>query len=187
MARKLGSAAQKTLLLLAGGLTLGLAGSPTTYFKIVKAIAHDWKKINEEELHQAIKNLYRSKLVSAKKNENGSFTLTITRKGQKVALNYKIENIIIPAMKKWDGKWRMVVFDVPEKRRMVRLRLCATMREVGFVRLQDSVWVYPYDCEDFIAMLKAELKIGKDVLYAIADTIEHDRNIREHFHLPSEV
>ncbi len=58
------------------------------------------------------------------------------------------------------------------------------MREIGFVRLQDSVWVYPYDCEDFIALLKAELKIGKDVLYAIADTIEHDKGIRRHFNLP---
>ena len=59
------------------------------------------------------------------------------------------------------------------------------MREIGFVRLQDSVWVYPYDCEDFIALLKAELKIGRDVLYAIVDTIEHDKNLRQHFNLPA--
>ncbi len=86
--------------------------------------------------------------------------------------------------KKWDGRWRMVVFDIPERRRAVRLRLRAVMNEIGFVRLQDSVWVYPYDCEDFIALLKAELKIGKDILYAIADTIEHDKGIRAHFRLP---
>ncbi|MEK7144341.1 MAG: hypothetical protein AAB794_00545 [Patescibacteria group bacterium] len=86
--------------------------------------------------------------------------------------------------KKWDGRWRMIVFDVPERRRGTRTRLCTVMREIGFVRLQDSVWVYPYDCEDFIALLKAELKIGKDVLYAIADTIEHDKNLRHQFNLP---
>lgn len=86
--------------------------------------------------------------------------------------------------KKWDGRWRMVVFDVPERRRKVRNRLCSVMRDVGFVRLQDSVWVYPYDCEDFVALLKTELKIGKDVLYAIVDTIEFDKNIRQYFKLP---
>lgn len=58
------------------------------------------------------------------------------------------------------------------------------MSEIGFVRLQDSVWVYPYDCEDFVALLKAELKIGKDVLYAIVDTIEQDKNLRRYFNLP---
>ena len=77
----------------------------------------------------------------------------------------------------------MVVFDIPERRRRVRIRLRAFMSEIGFVRLQDSVWVYPYDCEDYVALLKAELKIGKDVLYAIADTIEHDKRIRLHFKL----
>ncbi|KKW41875.1 MAG: hypothetical protein UY91_C0010G0002 [Parcubacteria group bacterium GW2011_GWB1_55_9] len=60
------------------------------------------------------------------------------------------------------------------------------MQEVGFVRMQDSVWVYPHDCEDFIALLKMELKIGKDVLYAIADTIEYDKPLRIHFALPLE-
>lgn len=83
--------------------------------------------------------------------------------------------------KKWDGRWRMVVFDIPERRRSVRSRLRMVMREVGFVRLQDSVWVYPYDCEDFVALLKANLRIGKDVLYAIVDSIENDKSIRRHF------
>ncbi len=86
--------------------------------------------------------------------------------------------------KRWDGRWRMVVFDIPERRREVRSRLRGVMQEIGFVRMQDSVWVYPYDCEDFIALLKAELKIGKDVLYAIADTIEYDNPLRTHFALP---
>ena len=86
--------------------------------------------------------------------------------------------------KKWDGRWRMVVFDIPERRSHIRARLRAVMCEIGFVRLQDSVWVYPYDCEDFIALLKAELKIGKDVLYAIVDTIEHDKGLRLQFKLP---
>lgn len=114
---------------------------------------------------------------------NGKKFLRLTPAGQK-ALEFEQAKIALKNQeKKWDGRWRMVVFDVPERRRKVRGRLCAAMREIGFVRLQDSVWVYPYDCEDFVALLKAELKIGKDVLYAIADTIEHDRNLRTHFRL----
>ena len=60
------------------------------------------------------------------------------------------------------------------------------MKEVGFVCLQDSVWVYPYDCEEFMALLKAELRVGKDVLYAIVERIENDKTIRTHFKLPVE-
>ncbi len=115
---------------------------------------------------------------------DGKKFLRITPKGRKALALEQAKASLSNQRKKWDGRWRMVAFDIPERRRGVRFRLRAVMREIGFVRLQDSVWVYPYDCEDFIALLKAELKIGKDVLYAIADTIEHDKNLRRHFNLP---
>ncbi len=57
------------------------------------------------------------------------------------------------------------------------------MRELGFVRLQDSVWVFPYSCEEFLALLKAELKIGTSVLYMVVEEIENDKHLREHFNL----
>jgi len=114
----------------------------------------------------------------------GKKFLRITPKGRKALALEQAKVALSDQKKRWDGRWRMVAFDIPERRRGVRSRLRAVMREIGFVRLQDSVWVYPYDCEDFIALLKAELKIGKDVLYAIADTIEHDKDLRRHFNLP---
>ena len=117
--------------------------------------------------------------------QNGKTFLRITEKGE-TEIAFEQEKITLKAKKHkhWDRKWRMVIFDIPERRRRVRSRLREIMVEVGFMRLQDSVWVYPYDSEDFIALLKTELKIGKDVLYAIVDTIEHDKPIRTHFGLP---
>lgn len=116
--------------------------------------------------------------------KDGKKFLRITQKGRKAFTFEQAKVELKNQKKKWDGRWRMIVFDVPERRRHVRHRLREVMLEIGFVRLQDSVWVYPYDCEDFVALLKAELKIGKDVLYAIADTIEHDKSLRLHFKLP---
>lgn len=116
--------------------------------------------------------------------KNGQKYLRITDAGRKMfAFEQAKVSIQQQKKKKWDGRWRMVAFDVPERRRHVRFKLRAVMREIGFVRLQDSVWVYPYDCEDFIALLKVELKIGKDVLYAIVETIERDQILRRHFGL----
>lgn len=85
--------------------------------------------------------------------------------------------------KRWDGRWRVVLFDIPERRRIVRNRLRAFMGEYGFVRLQDSAWIYPYDCEDLIALAKAHLRIGADVLYMIVEKLERDGGLREHFGL----
>lgn len=88
--------------------------------------------------------------------------------------------------KRWDKRWRVVTFDIPERRRSIRVRLRRFMEEFGFVRLQDSVWVYPYDCEDLIALAKVKFRVGADVLYMIVEQLERDKYLREYFSLPTE-
>jgi len=107
----------------------------------------------------------------------------ITGKGEQI-LRLETERASIVKKKKWDRRWRVVIFDIPEKRRSVRVRLRRFMDEYGFVRLQDSVWIYPHDCEDLVALAKANLRIGADVLYMIVERLENDKHLREYFKLP---
>ena len=79
---------------------------------------------------------------------------------------------------------RSVIFDIPERRKSVRVGIRRFMQEYGFMRLQDSVWIYPYDCEDLIALAKANFRVGADVLYMIVEKLEQDKHLREHFGLP---
>ena len=85
--------------------------------------------------------------------------------------------------KRWNKRWRVVIFDIPERRRQTRDRLRQIMQDAGFVRLQDSVWVFPHDCEDFMTLLKSELKIGSAVLYMVVEHIENDKHLKAHFGL----
>lgn len=84
---------------------------------------------------------------------------------------------------KWDGKWRVLVFDIPENLRFIRDLIRRTLLVIGFKKLQDSVWIYPYNCEDLILLLKAELEVGKDLLYMIVDTLESDEELKDYFKL----
>src|SRR3989344_2373441 len=86
--------------------------------------------------------------------------------------------------RQWDHRYRLVIFDIPEKRKADRQRLRHLMHELGFLRLQDSVWVTPYESEDLVMLINADLRIGKDVLYLIVEAIENDSWIRKHFKLP---
>jgi len=76
-----------------------------------------------------------------------------------------------------------VIFDIKEWKRGVRDELRNWLLHLGFVRLQNSVWVYPYDCEDILVLLKSNFKIGKEVLYITADKIENDYWLRKEFSL----
>ena len=85
--------------------------------------------------------------------------------------------------RRWDRKWRVLIFDIPEYRKGMRDKIRYTLRTIGFVRLQDSVWIYPYDCEDLITLLKADFHVGRDMLYMIVDSLEGDATIKKRFGL----
>ena len=108
----------------------------------------------------------------------------ITPAGEK-ALKYleQKSQLHLQKNKRWDKRWRVIIFDIPERRRATRDKLRIVMQDAGFYRLQDSVWLYPHDCEDFMALLKADLKIGNTVLYMVVEQIENDSKLKHHFSL----
>ena len=85
--------------------------------------------------------------------------------------------------RRWDKRWRMVIYDIKEKRRGTRVALQRNLRSFGFYQLQASVWVYPYECEDLLVLLKADFKIGRDVLYGVVEKVEGDEQMKEYFGL----
>lgn len=115
------------------------------------------------------------------KFENGRYLMT--SQGQNLWERWQREDFKLKKPKSWDRKWRIVIFDIPEKKRKIRDMVRRILFNAGFQRIQDSVWVYPYDCEDVIGLLKADYGIGRDMLYIIADQIENDKYLRMDFDL----
>lgn len=135
-------------------------------------------KRKNEAVKSAAINLRKKGLI---KFEGGHYALT--DQGKKVLGDWQMTDYKVPRPKKWDRKWRVIIFDIPEKKRAIRTGIRKILIEAGFQRLQDSVWVYPYDCEDAIALMKINLKIENYLLYMIVDRIENDRYLRMDFDL----
>ena len=116
--------------------------------------------------------------------KNGTKRMEITETGRR-AITLEEQKAALAAQhgKRWDKRWRLVMFDIPQNRRRDRDRLRSEIQACGFLRLQDSVWIFPYDCEDLVVLLKADMRIGKDILYAIVETMENDGWIKKHFGL----
>jgi CRISPR/Cas system-associated endoribonuclease Cas2 len=108
----------------------------------------------------------------------------LTAKGEKALLRLSLALALPREKRKWDGKWRVLIFDVPERRRKARVHIRTMLRSAGFERIQDSVWLYPYPCEEYVALLKADAHIGRDLLYMIVDSLEGDARFRTIFELP---
>lgn len=128
-------------------------------------------------------NVARKRLVAQGLLRYEGTKLHLTQKGETYLRSLRLRDYKIKQPKRWDGRWRVLIFDIPEKRRGLREKVRHTIALAGFVRLQDSVWIYPYDCEELVTLLKADFKIGKDMLYMIVDTLEYDRPLRKTFSL----
>ncbi|HEY4498951.1 MAG TPA: CRISPR-associated endonuclease Cas2 [Candidatus Paceibacterota bacterium] len=109
--------------------------------------------------------------------------LRLLPKGEAKLRQLELHDYRLKKPKRWDEKWRLLIFDIPERRRYTREKVRNTLQMIGFERLQDSAWVYPYDCEDLVTLLKVDFKIGKDLLYIITDGIENDLMLRKRFGL----
>ncbi len=133
---------------------------------------------------QAITRLEHAGLVQTS-GQYADRKVVLTDKGHAMIETVHANEYRIPTPAFWDGKWRVVMFDIREKRRKARSQLRSLLISAGFLRLQDSVWVYPYPCDEFISLIRAHLKSGTgEMLSFVAEALESDRKLREHFRLP---
>lgn len=97
-------------------------------------------ELKKTSLSQALKRLRERGLIDFVDDQKLAYRLTDNGKQAAVWESVKNDN------KKWDGKWRIVIFDVPEKRRTERDLLRENLKKWGFIAWQQSVWVTKKDC-----------------------------------------
>jgi len=171
---------RKILTLLFGGLSLLMVRTPGKHMKILGDLKEEWAKIEKERIKRDIRELYRSKLISAKPNPDGTLTLVLTDKGKQRLLKYDFEKMRIPRQR-WDGKWRIVIFDIPEKQREARDSLRDKLKNLGFHELQRSVFVYPLDCGNEMEFIIEFFNIRKFVRYGTLDSIDNELHLKRIF------
>lgn len=134
------------------------------------------------QLRQSVQQLQKKGLVEFQKGPQG-WAVRLTQKGERWAREFDIQDKLAEKPPKWDGRWRVVIFDIWESRRGMRDKLRRMLTKAGFYKIQNSVWAYPYDCADLLVFLRADMQLGKSILYIIADGIENDAKIKQHFNL----
>jgi len=178
-----GHVQQKILLLLLGGLALSCTRSPSRQWQIIKGLRQNWKDISKQAAERAISALYESKLLVAKENADGTATLFLNDNGRKRALTYKIHYAKIKPVVRWDKKWRIVLYDIPEDERETRDAFRDHLTQLGFHKLQHSAGIHPFDCKNEIDFFIELLGIRKYVRFIVADSIDDEMYWKHKFKL----
>ncbi|MDP3645508.1 MAG: hypothetical protein Q8R25_00265 [bacterium] len=109
--------------------------------------------------------------------------LTITSAGRSALGDQIIKTLDLLKSNAWDYKWRVAAFDIPEVYAALRKKVRAILKRAGFVKLQNSVWVFPHECEDLVRLIKEESQLSKYILYGVLERIEDEKRLKKLFHL----
>lgn len=141
------------------------------------------KQYTRWQTKQVISGLGKRKYVKIEYLDDGRVRVKITKRGFVRALTYEIESMQINKPKIWDGKWRVVIFDIPQKYGRVRDLFRMRLRQLGLYQLQESVYVSPYPCFDEIEFLRELYGVSFTVQYMLVEKLEDDQYLKDHFEL----
>ncbi|MBI4449490.1 hypothetical protein HY634_00340, partial [Candidatus Uhrbacteria bacterium] len=126
----------------AAGLVTAVAIAPGVAVAL-KAFAKLFPSRQRYEVDRTLKRLIRRGLVE--ETRRGRIVgFSLTDKGREYLARHELADARLAQPKKWDGRWRIITFDISEKRRHVRDNLRAHLTRLGLSPIQKSVWLYPH-------------------------------------------
>jgi hypothetical protein len=115
--------------------------------------------------------------------------IELTEKGKQLLQLVQIEDIVIYNWRdkpEWDGVWHLVCYDIPEKFKNQRDYFRRKLIESNFYQIQLSLWVYPYNCKEEIAVIAQNLGIAPFVAYLNTDHLPQQQQLIERYGLEKE-
>lgn len=168
--------------LIVAGMVSIAATSPFFLTRIAKIILKELKynfKSDYEKFRSAFYYLKKRELIEIK--EDGfDIKIAPTKKGKIVMKKYQVMNLKIKRPKKWDGKIRVVAFDIPNTQRIIRNTFRGKLKELGFYSSQKSVWLHPFNCKNEVEILKDFLGLNnKQIYFFTAEKIEDEELLKK--------
>lgn len=139
-----------------------------------------WREENDYDLKDRIHYLQKKKLIRLF-YENKKYYFELTRKGKAHLKKVYLRNLKIKRPKKWDGKFRMMIFDIPEDERKKRDLLRCGLRRIGFKIVQRSVYIYPFECKKEVDLICDWYEVKKYKIYMLVDILEGERKFLQYF------
>lgn len=144
------------------------------------------KKLNVEEakIRKSLEKLESNEIIDLDEKDGKIFVrlkdknnLTVIKYSTKALLDFKKKE------KKWNKKWFLVFFDVPEIQKNKRNYLRRFLIYIGFHQYQKSIYIFPYECEKEILLIKKIVEGAKYIRYIVAEKIEDEKTAKSFFKL----
>lgn len=166
-------------LLVTSGFVTVMAVAPNMFAAVGKMKGR--KRFAEKgPMREAVRRLQKSGYVKSERVSD-HYILRLTKEGADVILTQALNDLRVRHKGAWDGQWRFVFFDIPNRHKWARDAFRRQLDVMGFYRIQESVFVYPFPCEEEIRYLTDIFGISQYVRFLAAREISDDADLRSFF------
>ncbi|MEK7093015.1 MAG: hypothetical protein AAB927_00850 [Patescibacteria group bacterium] len=131
---------------------------------------------------KAIKYLEAKNRVSIENKDNNTY-VTLTERGNLKLTEDSIADLAVDTPRRWDHKWRFVMFDLPARHDGVRQAFRKKIEDFGFKLYQRSVFIYPYECHEEVHTVARWYGVDQHIRYVVATEIHDMRHFVREFDL----
>lgn len=112
------------------------------------------KKEKYNQIWRGFNALKKQRAIEFVREENNCLVYRLNKKGEEKIEKFVFEELRVGIPNKWDKNWRLVIFDIPETKKMARKALTRKLKELDFYQCQKSVWIHPFPCWKEIEFIK---------------------------------
>lgn len=139
-----------------------------------------WREFDRIKFSQNLYRLKTRKIIRVYQEGKDKY-LELMPKGADHVRKYLLSEMQVEPPQKWDGKWRIIVFDIPDDKKTERNVFREHLKRMGFVQFQESVFIFPFECKKEINFITTNYYIDPYVKYIVADFFEGDDDLIDHF------
>ncbi|MDO8473999.1 MAG: hypothetical protein Q7S62_00370 [bacterium] len=166
--------------LVVGGMVAIAATSPYFLYNILQSF-YKRKQYNKQSVANTFYRLRKEGLIVFRERNNQLY-ISLSEGGKTKAGKFQINSLNIQRPKKWDGKWRIIIFDISDRHKVKREALRGFLKRLQFYKLQESVWIHPFDCRAETELLKDFFGFtSKEIQLIVAEQIENPDFLRTKF------
>ncbi|TSC52387.1 MAG: phenylacetic acid degradation operon negative regulatory protein [Parcubacteria group bacterium LiPW_39] len=138
---------------------------------------------DQKKFNRALSYLKNQHLIKMIPGQRRGTSLRLTPKGERKYCIHLLDRMSLEKPKKWDGRWRIVIFDIPEKFKMAREAIRQKLQNLGFCQIQKSVFAVPYPCEKEINFIRHLFGLEDQLRIIRADFFQGEQEVKETFGL----
>ena len=159
-----------------GAMILIALTSPSP--KLPAALLIVLKENGKDYLLKLLKNLENKNVINL-----GGEKVRLTKKGKELFKLINLQNLEIKKPEKWNGTWHLVSYDIPNISKKKRDWFRGTLENLGFKKVQESLWVHPYECKEEIAVIARNLGVSSCVMVMNTDHLPNQSVMMKYFDL----